>query len=185
MTTHSGIFNNTKSLYFDFSALNTFTEEYNITENFNIASLVLSGKGYKPDPYVIEFRSKTFMVSDLTADYFEELSVPYSGGRSLYYGSPYVDLRPVSPVSITNYQHRPISRDFYRYLDFSITYPPNVEIMSVSHEAIVKSYIIHSSDNTVSVLFNDYNSPFSGKVCSIWIKTENGTLKEKVIRIGG
>jgi hypothetical protein len=168
------------------------TEEYEIDDPFTGSSLTLPLKGYRPDPYYLTFRGRTFTVR-LSLDQFRTLATPMGSYpehiiMSGYYYNPLPAAPEVTgPLTGSVYRqdpYRPVSREFYRYKHFTITYPGTAPIFVVAPEPVVESYSLDPDTNSLSVTLKDYNAPYTGPLLTFWIQTEDGTVRQKVIGIG-
>jgi hypothetical protein len=182
-------FNNTKTLFLDLSGLNPVVEEFNMPKTFNNTSYVLPLNGYPVDPYILEFRTKTYKAS-LTSEQFEQISKPHNtltgtpeptiiwDTLEYHYFSAYTD-----DPGIRTDPFRPVSRNFYRYQSFSLSFPAPAKIFGVTPASIVSSFAIDDTERTLTVTLNYYNYAFSGEVISFWILAEDGNVRQKKITI--
>jgi hypothetical protein len=80
------------------------------------------------------------------------------------------------PSAIINEQHGLKSRNFYEYKSIKVTFPFNISLSAVTSSSIVKTYDFDKQTNSLTVIFNDYNSPYVGDVVS-YVSFDNKTKK--------
>jgi len=78
------------------------------------------------------------------------------------------------------------SRDFYQYVNFTVKYPKGLSILDIEPSDIVESYEYDEEDNTLTVVFKEYDEPYLDEVISYTLKDlRTGATKKKTISIAG
>jgi len=175
------------------SAVSVYYEEKDILRSFSSASLALPLTADYSDPYR-EYKyhtyKYTFPASTLLASSPGAPSVPFRNSNSPYNITwNMTPLQTNIAISSENTFDPYVlaSRDFYQYKSFTIRYQPGLVI----HGCIVKPYphpVVKALDydpdeNSITVTFNPYNTPYQGPLFYYYVEAEDGTWREKTVSI--
>jgi len=170
-----------------------YYEEKDILRSFSSTSLALPLTADYSDPYR-EYKYHTYQLfvpaSTLLAFSPGVPSIPWTNpnlpNNYIYESTPLpTDIAMSSENTFDPYILA--SRDFYQYKSFTIRYKPGLVI----HGCIVKPYphpVVIALDydpdeNSITVTFNPYNTPYKGPLFSYYIEAEDGTWREKTVSI--
>jgi len=80
-----------------------------------------------------------------------------------------------------------VSRDFYQYKSFTIRYQPGLTIHGFNIKPyphpVINALSYDPDENSISVIFNSYNTPYKDSLFSYYIEAEDGTWREKIVSI--
>jgi hypothetical protein len=166
--------------------LSTFFYQTTAEVAMHVSMSSYSGVGQEIVSLTINKNEYTYFLPDNM--YSDTLSLPKTTPYSLAY-SPSASftgslIRIATGVSLyTNgtYTFHTVSRNFYRYKKLTIVYPDPIEITNVLPYELVDSYTV--TGRTLEIILKNYDEPFSGYVCLLFLKAEDGTTQRKYITI--
>jgi hypothetical protein len=114
----------------------------------------------------------------------------YNGAGTGWYDFIYVYNHATEKVGVdllatatTNERHKLSSLGYYQYLTLAVVYPPDISVFNITASPIVESFYHDADTNTVSAVFKDYDSPYSGPVLTYTLVTEGGQQQLKTLEI--
>jgi hypothetical protein len=82
----------------------------------------------------------------------------------------------------------PKSRNFYQYKSLTAVFSPDAVVSDIRQASIVESHVYNPDNNSVTVVFNDYDASYTGEVLFYKIRSGDAGEEEaveKIIRIEG
>jgi len=154
-----------------------FYEEVFEEEDFESGSFNLPEKGFLPDANYFEYRNLSYNLT---------ISASQSASFSGVSGS-HTDLSLSSPTQGVH-TIRKTSKGFYLYRSVSVSYAPQIEIFGwqpvVPNAHIIDFFELDKETNTLTAYMKDYQENTTGDIFSFFIIAEDGSYKQKFVRIG-
>jgi len=83
----------------------------------------------------------------------------------------------------TNERHKLSNAGYYQYLNLTVAYPPETSIFDIVPSSIVASFNHDVDTNSITVVFKDYSTPYTGEVLTYTLVTTDGKQYKKVLEI--
>jgi hypothetical protein len=160
---------------------NPLYEEYDVLKTFSGGSLKLpKTEGYSNAYYVNKYHTYQF-------EFTKAQLIAISPPSDLYQNNPnaaFLDSYP-GVISLQTFDRYTLaSRNFYQYKSMKITYPAGTALFGISSSSVVNAFAYDPASNSITVVFNEYNAPYTGEVLKFYFFAPDGTLREKVISVG-